>query len=108
MDPSTKLCMGCMNELGSDGRCHYCSYTDDIPHLQAYLAPRTVLDNRYIVGKMLSYNGEGASYICYDMVGKCKCVAREYMPDTLCERDSESQRLVVNPDCLAKYKTFMS
>ena len=57
---------------------------------------------------MLSYNGEGASYICYDMVGKCKCVAREYMPDTLCERDSESQRLVVNPDCLAKYKTFMS
>ena len=68
MDPSTKLCMGCMNELGSDGRCHYCSYTDDIPHLQAYLAPRTVLDNRYIVGKMLSYNGEGASYICYDMV----------------------------------------
>lgn len=51
MDPSTKLCMGCMNELGSDGRCHYCSYTDDIPHLQAYLAPRTVLDNRYIVGK---------------------------------------------------------
>ena len=21
MDPSTKLCMGCMNELGSDGRC---------------------------------------------------------------------------------------
>ena len=28
MDPSTKLCMGCMNELGSDGRCHYCSYTD--------------------------------------------------------------------------------
>ena len=30
------------------------------------------------------------------------------MPDTLCERDSESQRLVVNPDCLAKYKTFMS
>lgn len=108
MDPSTKLCMGCMNELGSDGRCHYCNYTDDIPHLQAYLAPRTVLDNRYIVGKMLSYNGEGASYICYDMVGKCKCVAREYMPDTLCERDSESQRLVVNPDCLAKYKTFMS
>ncbi len=108
MDPSVNLCMGCMNELDADGRCHYCSYTDDIPHLQAYLAPRTVLDNRYIVGKMLSYNGEGASYICYDTVGKCKCVAREYMPDTLCERDRDSQRLVVNPDCLAKYKTYMS
>ena len=108
MDPSVKLCMGCMNELDENGQCPYCSYSDNIPHLQAYLAPRTVLDNRYIVGKMLSYNGEGASYICYDMVAKCKRVIREYMPDTLCERDSETQKIIVNPDCLAKYKTFMS
>lgn len=108
MEPSVNLCMGCMNELDENGRCHHCSYTDDIPHLQAYLAPKTVLDNRYIIGKMLSYNGEGASYICYDMVGKCKCVCREYMPDTLCERDGRTQKIMVNPDCLAKYKTFMS
>lgn len=108
MDPRVELCMGCMNELDSNGQCQYCSYTDNIPHLQAYLEPKTVLDNRYIIGKMLSYNGEGASYICYDMVGKCKCVCREYMPDTLCERDRQTQDLIVNKDCLAKYKTFMS
>ncbi len=100
--------MGCMNELEPDGSCSYCSYTDDMPHLQSYLAPRTVLDDRYIVGKMLSYNGEGASYICYDMIGKTKAVVREYMPENLCERDKETQDLLVNPDCLAKYKTFMS
>ena len=108
MDPREQLCMGCMNELDANGQCQYCSYTDNIPHLQAYLEPKTVLDNRYVIGKMLSYNGEGASYICYDMVGKCKCVCREYMPDTLCERDSNTQELIVNKDCLAKYKTFMS
>ena len=108
MDPRERLCMGCMNELDPSGQCQYCSYTDNIPHLQAYLEPKTVLDNRYIIGKMLSYNGEGASYICYDMVGKCKCVCREYMPDTLCERDSSTQELIVKKDCLAKYKTFMS
>lgn len=108
MDTSVKLCMGCMNELDENGICHYCSYTDDIPHLQSYLAPKTVLDDRYIVGKMLSYNGEGASYICYDMIAKTKAVVREYMPDTLCERERGTQKLVVNPDCLAKYKTYMS
>ncbi len=108
MEPSVKLCMGCMNELDADGTCHHCSYTDDIPHLQSYLAPKTVLDNRYVIGKMLSYNGEGASYICYDMVGKCKCVCREYMPDTLCERESDGLTVRPNKDCLAKYKTFMS
>ena len=107
MDTSSKLCMGCMNELDENGVCHYCSYTDDIPHLQSYLAPRTVLDDRYIVGKMLSYNGEGASYICYDTISKSKAVVREYMPDTLCERVSGTQELTVNPECLAKYKTFM-
>ncbi len=108
MEASVKLCMGCMNELDADGRCRHCGYTDDIPYLQSYLAPRTVLDNRYIVGKMLSYNGEGASYICYDTVGKCKCVCREYMPDTLCERAAGELNITVNSDCLAKYKTFMS
>ena len=108
MDPKEELCMGCMNMLDENGQCQYCSYTENTAHLQAYLAPKTVLDDRYIIGKMLSYNGEGASYICYDMVGKCKCVCREYMPDTLCERDSSTQELIVNRDCLAKYKTFMS
>lgn len=108
MDTSVNLCMGCMNELDANGVCHYCSYTDDMPHLQSYLAPRTVLDNRYIVGKMLTYNGEGASYICYDTIRKTKAVVREYMPDTLCERERGTQRIIVNSDCLAKYKTYMS
>ena len=100
--------MGCMNELDENGQCRYCSYTDDIPHLQSYLAPRTVLDDRYIVGKMLSYNGEGASYICFDTIKNSKAVIREYMPDTLCDRERGTQNLIVNPECLAKYKTYMS
>ncbi|MGN0601393.1 MAG: PASTA domain-containing protein [Oscillospiraceae bacterium] len=108
MDFEKNLCMGCMNELDENGVCHYCSYTDDSPYLQSYLAPRTVLNNRYIVGKMLSYNGEGASYICYDTVANAKAVVREYIPDTLCERERGSNNIVVDSDCLAKYKTFMS
>lgn len=108
MDFDKNLCMGCMNELDENGVCHYCSYTDDTPYLQSYLAPRTVLDNRYIVGKMLSYNGEGASYICYDTVADAKAVVREYIPDTLCERERGTNNIVVDSDCLAKYKTFMS
>ena len=108
MDFDKNLCMGCMNELDENGICHYCSYTNDSPYLQSYLAPRTVLDNRYIVGKILSYNGEGASYICYDTVANAKVVVREYIPDTLCEREHGSNNIMVDSDCLAKYKTFMS
>ena len=108
MEFEKNLCMGCMNELDENGVCHYCSYSNDTPYIQSYLAPRTILDNRYIVGRMLSYNGEGASYICYDTVVNAKAVVREYIPDTLCEREKGSNNIVADSNCLAKYKTFMS
>lgn len=102
------LCMGCMNELNVDGSCSHCNYNPNSPRLQPYLAAGTVLDNRYLVGRVLSYNGEGVSYIAYDRVMNEKVVVREYFPDTFCTRTNGSDNVVVNPDCLAKYKTFMS
>ncbi len=108
MSDELNLCMGCMNELDRLGNCTHCGYVKGTPHIKPYLAPETVLDDRYLVGKLLSYNGEGASYIGYDMVTNEKIVVREYLPDTLCTRTNGSDEVIVNYDCLAKYKTFMS
>ena len=57
-----------MNEKESDGPCEKCGYSNDAPYLPSYLAPGTILNDRYIVGKLLSYNGEGATYIGFDRV----------------------------------------
>ena len=46
-----------MNEKESDGPCEKCGYSNDAPYLPSYLAPGTILNDRYIVGKLLSYNG---------------------------------------------------
>ncbi|MFT3952596.1 MAG: PASTA domain-containing protein [Oscillospiraceae bacterium] len=108
MSESFHLCMGCMNELDRLGHCTHCSYTSGGAHIKPYLSPETVLDDRYIVGKLLTRNGEGASYIGYDMVTNEKVVVREYIPETLCTRNSGSDKIIVNYDCLPKYKTFMS
>lgn len=97
-----------MNELDENGNCINCSYGNDVPRIQPYLAAGTMLDNRYLVGRLLTYNGEGASYIGYDKVAHEKVVVREYFPDTFCTRSRGSDVVVVNPDCLAKYKTYMS
>ena len=59
-----------MNEKESDGPCEKCGYSNDAPYLPSYLAPGTVLNDRYIAGKLLSYNGEGATYIGFDKVQK--------------------------------------
>lgn len=108
MENIQNLCMGCMNELEEDGTCSYCNYNADSPFLQSYLPPKSMLDDRYIVGKVLSYNGEGASYIGFDVVTSSKVVIHEYMPDTLCSRTKHSPKIMVRTDSLNKYKTYMS
>ncbi len=102
------LCLGCMNKLDINGLCNHCDYDPKTPQAKSYLKAGTVLDDRYIVGRILSFNGEGVSYIGYDKVASEKVVVREYFPDTLCRRAEDSDRIIVNQDCLAKYKTFMS
>ena len=57
------LCMGCMREKGTAKECPFCGYFENAPHLPSYLAPRTVLQKRYLVGKVLDSNGEGVTYI---------------------------------------------
>lgn len=108
MSENIKLCMGCMNPLDDSLICPNCGYTDNIPYLPSYLAPKTILNERYIVGKLLSYNGEGAIYISYDKVTNTKVLIKEYMPDTLCTRVRGSAIISVNANTLAQYKTFMA
>ncbi|MCD7726985.1 MAG: PASTA domain-containing protein [Ruminococcus sp.] len=108
MDYSNDLCMGCMNKLNEDKTCSHCSYTADSPYIKIYLPPKTVLDERYLIGKVLSYNGEGASYIGYDMFREEKVVVREYMPESLCTRSAEGTGVVVSASRVDKYKTYMA
>lgn len=108
MEYSNDLCMGCMNKLNEDKSCSYCSYTAGSPYIKIYLPPKTVLDDRYLVGKVLSYNGEGASYIGYDMKNDEKVVIHEYMPESLCTRNSENTKVIVSSSSVEKYKTYMA
>ena len=45
-----------------------------------------MLQSRYIVGKLLHFNGEGATYIGYDMQLQAPVQIREYFPRGLCFR----------------------
>ena len=104
------LCYGCMNEknLDENGNCTICGYNENTPHLPSYLAPGTVLNERYIVGKIKSYNGESAVYLGFDTITSSKVMIKEYMPDTLCSREKSSALINVDQNYVAQYKTFMS
>ena len=69
----------------------FAGYSDTSPRFPSYLAPRTVINNRYVVGKVLSYNGESVTYIGYDVIGERK--VHEYFPDTLVTAVKTENRL---------------
>lgn len=103
------LCYGCMEPIDENAAvCPECGYHMNAPHLPSYLAPGTMLNDRYMVGKLLAYNGESASYIAFDTITESKVVIREYMPDSLCKREKGSSAVIVEPDCVAGYKTLLS
>lgn len=103
----TSLCMGCMNEKDGDP-CKICGYSDLDPHIPTYLEPKTFLAERYIVGRLLSYNGEGAVYIGYDTSTSTKVTIKEFMPDTLCTRAKGETNISVNANNSPLYKTYLS
>ncbi|MBQ8175487.1 MAG: PASTA domain-containing protein [Oscillospiraceae bacterium] len=103
------LCYGCMNPI-EDGTeiCPECGYHLGAPHLPSYLAPGITLNDRYVIGKLKSYNGESADYIAFDTITESKVIVKEYMPDTLCSREKGGSTINVNSNCMPQYKTFLS
>ena len=45
-----------MKEIGDSKECPHCGFHADTPQIAPYLPIRTVLANRYLVGKLLEYN----------------------------------------------------
>lgn len=91
------LCMGCMENKEKEGSCKCCGYdenkskTGDHPF---YLKPGTILNGRYIVGKVLGQGGFGITYIGFDKVLRRKVAIKEYFSSALASRDSSKLTIV--------------
>ena len=88
--------------------CPHCGYDENTPHNPMYIAPGTLLHEKYLCGILLEFNGEGATYAGKDINTGKKVQIREYMPITLCTRIKNRSTISVNYNNLAKYKAFMA
>ncbi len=87
MQNTDNLCMGCMrNKDPEDKVCPYCGYNEETLQPEPFLPVRTELNGRYIVGKVLSSNGEGITYLGWDRVDGSAVRIREYFPDGMASR----------------------
>ncbi len=87
-----KLCMGCMNPLpeGSD-ICGVCGYSAADGNPEHALAAGTVLQEHYIVGRLMSEGSDSLVYLGYDRQLKEPCFVQEFCPQGLCQRQAAGE-----------------
>lgn len=105
---SEHLCMGCMKEIGEVQQCPHCGFHVDTMQMAPYLAVRTVIANRYLIGKLLEYNGDGATYIAWDINDKKPVTIREFLPDTLATRVVGTKEVAIMSGCELSYRECMA
>lgn len=93
-------CINCMNEISIDaGKCPYCGHKVGAYTMnQRILKPLTVLNGKYLIGKVLGEGGFGITYLGLDLTLNLKVAIKEYFPIQFASRnvyESNSNDIVV-------------
>ena len=100
------LCLGCIRDKVGDGPCPYCGF-DPSAALPANCLPvKTLLQQRYAVGKRLDQNGEGIGYIGYDAEADTAVYIREFLPENMAERSPAGTAVKVIAGCETSYSEY--
>ena len=89
MISTDKLCMGCMNENGGEQVCSICGFNAKDKNPKNTVPLKTVINDRFLVGRVLSANGEGINYIGWDTVNDAVVQIREYFPAGVAKRNPD-------------------
>ncbi len=87
---NTLFCMGCMQPISEfSDNCYHCGYPAAGQNPAGYLPVRTVLCDRYVVGRALEKRNDAIVYIGYDKTARNVVLIREFFPAGLCDRLSK-------------------
>lgn len=94
MNPE-RVCYGCFAEKEPGIPCLHCGFYegDEQPYLALPLG--TILNGRYLVGKVLGIGGFGITYLGYDLTLEIKVAIKKYMPSALATRHSDRYSVVL-------------
>ncbi|MBQ8981767.1 MAG: hypothetical protein IJ077_09190, partial [Eubacterium sp.] len=72
--------MNCFKELTEGAVCAECGYDNDSPDDTMYLARKTVLAEKYVVGAVISHESDAVTYAGYDTQLDKVIEIREFYP----------------------------
>ena len=97
-----------MREVDANLRvCPHCGYDADAPQHAPYLAKRSVLDGRYLIGKLTGIEADSALYIGQNLSSGETVVVREFLPESLIQRTEGQTALEIRMGCESLYRQLM-
>jgi len=95
LDETARLCMGCMNDRGAAAICPTCGYDETSPPSVPFqLAPRSLLNDQYLVGRALGAGGFAITYLGWDIRLARRIAIKEYMPSGMASRSGDTSEVV--------------
>lgn len=83
-----KYCPYCVSRIDSGSSCPYCSYGATYSAKPHHLKPGTLLNNKYLVGRVLGEGGFGITYVGRDLTLDMKIAIKEYYPSAMAQRSN--------------------
>lgn len=102
------ICYGCFQEK-PDGSlvCPHCGFNAEEEQPFLALPMGTLLNGRYMTGKVLGVGGFGITYLGYDLTLEIKVAIKEYMPSGLATRHSDKYSVALTGRGQADYQSGM-
>lgn len=80
------LCLNCFHELTNGSVCENCGYDNDTVNDMIYLSPKTILNDRYVIGAVLEHESDAVTYSAYDTQLNNPVNIREFLPKGIANR----------------------
>ena len=106
MNPE-RICYGCFQEKEPGKFCPHCGFheKEEQPYLALPLG--TILNGRYMTGKVLGIGGFGITYLGYDLTLDIRVAIKEYMPSAMATRHADRYQVTLTGKSDADYRYGM-
>ena len=94
---TSKICYGCFGEHDGNGPCPKCGFDiASAKHPAIALPIGTILNGRYLTGRVLGVGGFGVTYLALDMTLETSVAVKEYLPSGIAIRDDDHYTMTVS------------
>ena len=98
MEMRRTICYNCFQEKPEEGPCPHCGFdlAENEKKFPVALRAGTVLNGRYIVGRVLGQGGFGITYLALDTQLNAKVAVKEFMPGEIATRQGTTVSVMMD------------